>query len=306
MYAVDLTVMGMIQSALEHLRNDKEELSLIMSDYANQWTLSQAVGSPAHYIDQMIKFIMDKSQPIARIFQGYDLSPHSNIAVYVYASGVEDSKYFGDFGSFDSICRTPTIYARAGAHHIEESDGRSVLYFTRTCGIQEKVWRLQACVNSKLPVCSFEVVSVTDDGEDFVAIELDCIVPEVNGAQPLDGWEFRSAASGWQVQYGNSGDTVTARVFLRTTGDAELHRLVATVIRWALKRSRQYFEFENFQIASMSQSEPSPDFSGEQCAGFTTTFTVSGKAHDMWILRKTKIPERVQVVIEAIKSDASI
>jgi hypothetical protein len=116
--------------------------------------------------------------------------------------------------------------------------------------------------------------------------------------QPLERWEFRAYESGYVVTYGNSTDSVSARVFLRSAGDIEFHKLLRMIVRYCIKSGRQLFEFQNCQMMTMSMGEPQPDFTGESASGFTTVFNLSFKSTDTWIIKKDKLPEKIGFAIQ--------
>lgn len=305
MHFSDITVISVIRDGLEYLRQNPDELAILLDAYACQWTLFSAVGDmPGRYINQIVTFLTDRDQPLMQVFQAYHLPNPPNYAVYVFASTSETHKVTGDLGSFSQEIKTPTTYARGNAKTLETSSGNTFLYFDRSVFCASRVWKLQTAVNSRLPGQNWPVVSVIDDNERYVVVEVAGEVPSQGGMQVLQDWEFRSLASGWNVRYHNSGDTVTVRCYVRTAGDIELHRIFATIIRWCLKRGRQQLEFQNFQSATIQQSEPSPvDSSGGE--GFATSFTVTGISQDVWIAHKTRIPERLTVRLDAVAADGT-
>jgi hypothetical protein len=305
MHFADVTVIGILRDGLEYLRRNPEDLAILLDDYACQWPLFGAVGeAPGRYINQIVQFLTDNDQPLMKVFQAFHLPNPPNYAVFVFSSASETHKVAGDYGASVRQLRTPTVYTKANAQDVTESAGNTLIRFSRTDLCADRVWKLQVAVNKLLPGQSYPVVTVVDDETKYVTVEVAGVVPTVNGLQVLQDWEFRSSASGWDVTYGNSGDTVTVRCYVRTAGDIELHRIFTTIIRWCLKRGRQYLEFQNIQSSTIQQSEPSPaDPTGGE--GFVSTFTVTGIAQDVWVAKRTRIPEKITMSLAAVAEDGT-
>ena len=302
MHASDLVVIGILKSRFEYLRKNPDELAMMMSYYADLWPQSDAIGgSPAKYIDQAVRLFTNRSKDMIEVNQAYALSPNSNYGIYCLASSQESIREMGDYGYSEKQVLTPTVYAATGCDHIDEQEGHSFLVFRRSCGLEDKIWSLQRVVN-KYFTDTFLVVAVFAD-DDWFTVELDGVVPLVNGVQPLGFYQFRAWESGYNVVFGTSSDTVTVRCQLVTRGDLEIHRILAMIVRWALKSGRQQMEYNNLQVATFSQSEPTPDQAGEFANGFVSSFVITGMSHDSWITFKARIPEKVTFQLQAYESD---
>ena len=302
MHAPDLVVIGVLKNRLDYLRKNPDELAMMMSYYSGLWPQSDAIGgSPAKYIDQAVRLFTGRSKDMIEVNQAYALSPNSNYGIYCLASSQESIREFGDYGASEKQVLTPTVYATTGCDHIDEQEDHSFLVFRRSCGLEDKIWSLQRVVN-KYFTDTFLVVAVTAD-DDWITVELDGVVPLVDGVQPLGSYRFQAFESGYNVVFGTSSDTVTIRCQLVTRGDLEIHRILAMIVRWALKSGRQQMEMNGIQVATFSQSEPTPDQAGEFANGFTSGFSITGISHDSWITSKSRIPEKVTFQLLAYESD---
>jgi hypothetical protein len=301
LYNADMAVMSIVLNRLQYLRDNPDELAMLFEHYRLQWSYFSAIGcDPEQYIAKIVELFTKKNYPLINVFEGYTRQPSPNFAIFVYSSSSEETKFMGDFHEYATETLTPTVYAtNIKVHHIENFEDSSILYISRRCNLQDKIWRLQRVVNPQIPDQSWLVTQIADDGEQYIRVELNDAISEVNGQIPLTGWEFRAFASGWQVEYGISTDAVTARLFLRTAGDIELHKLLCMIVRYCLKSGRHLFEFQNCQLSTMGQSEPQPDFSGEAASGFTSVFNLSFRSTDRWIRQRTRLPERITFQVQA-------
>ena len=289
MHCCDLSMIAIIKEGLSTLVADTDELGCLLASFRYYWSADSAVGSGARYIDRAVALLTSKDSPL-EVRQELSESPYGNNTVWVgYDSINESVQSLGDYGSDEMQELQPTVYAVLDAKRIDEEEGKSVLVFPQNCGVEDNVWRLQRAYNRAFPTESFLVsdVALTDTE---VWVKLDSLLSDTS---KMRGWEFRAYRTGYQITYGHSGDSVRLNVHLRTTGDLEVHKILATVMRYVLKKSRtRSNEYQNLQVSSFSQSATVPDHEASDMA-WITTFSITGIAHDVWIVNKRRLPEKI-------------
>jgi hypothetical protein len=306
MYNEDMAVMSILLNRLQYLRDNPDELAMIFDYYRTQWSYFSAIGcKPDQYINQILDIFDKNGYPLVNVFEGYSHQSAPNFALFVYSSSQEAERSMGDYGTTEFEILTPTVYAsNVRVHHIVNHEDASILYIARSCNVLDKIWRLQRVYNKYLPNESWQVVSVADDGDQYIRVELDSVVGTVNGMQPLQQWGFRAYESGYSVTYGMSIDSCSVRLILRSTGDIEFHKLLRMIVRYCLKSGRQLFEFQNCQMMTMGMGEPQPVQTPDDVAvGFITAFSLSFKSVDTWILKKTKLPEYMAINVQMYEDE---
>lgn len=295
MHCVDLQMIAVLRETLASVLADTDELGFVLSQYTAYWSADTVVGGGATYIDRAVAMLTSKDKPFD-FYQGYDLSQEPNFGAYVrYVSISETQLSFGDYGQSDKQLLTPTVYLKAEAMRIDTEGDASVLVFPNCQSIIDRVWRLQRVLNAALPGESFQVAAVMQT-EDEIKVKLSA---EVSNSAVLRGWEFRAFESGYCAELGGSGDTVQLAVELYSVGDIEVHKILATLLRYCIKKARtRSCEYQNFQAMRVSQSGPQPGGSGTDVT-WLTTFNLSGVAQDIWIINKARLPEKITWAITA-------
>jgi hypothetical protein len=115
-------------------------------------------------------------------------------------------------------------------------------------------------------------------------------------------WDAASGREDRLYSINSSQDDVQVQMNLQTLGDASVHRLLATVIRYCLKKQRLWFDECGLQVATYSQTPPILTEDGE--SEFQTVYTIQAKFTDSWIDHEHTLPDptaniKIEVVAES-------
>lgn len=298
LYITDLVVVAAVNKAIEHLKQNPDELEFLLSGYMCLKPIAELTGGYA-YVKQLMDVILGVNDKKLIVSTYYNPNPTSNYELFVIGSGGEATQFLGDQGHISTYETKPTVYLTANASGIASSN--TLKFLKSTCACDILFPSLVAVLNDGS--CQFvaKVVSVINS-EDYVHVSLDKDIP-LSGSKPkLNGWQFLSPNPYQIVDTHSSGDQINIQMLLRTTGDAELHKLFAMIVRYALKSQRVFMTANGIQVSRVSQSPLSEEGSTQDMI-FTSNFTLSGTAFDTWINSKQQAPDRVVFELTAVPQD---
>ena len=97
----------------------------------------------------------------------------------------------------------------------------------------------------------------------------------------LIDWEVVTNSHTKIAEIHTSSNDVEVMINLKSSGDIEVHKLLALVVRYCLKSHRLFIDSRGLQLGKSSQSYPIP-YDQEQGI-FQTNFNLNGKYFDSWI-----------------------
>ena len=294
LYIPDLVVISAVNRALERLRNNPDELEFLLSGYMCLKPVAELTGGYA-YVKQLMDVILGVNDKKLIVSTYYNTNQTSNYELFVVASGGESTMFLGDQGQVSSCEVSARVYLTANASKV--LDKRTLKFLKSTCACDIVFPSMTAYLKDGDCEFSAKVVSVINH-EDYVHVTLDKDVP-LSGSKPkLNGWQFKSPVDYQVVDTHASGDSVSVQLLLRTAGDAELHKLFAMIVRFALKSERQFMTTNGLQVSRVSQSPLSEEGSTQDIV-FTSNFSLNATAFDHWIYSKSTPPDRVSLEVTA-------
>jgi hypothetical protein len=315
MYLADLAVMATIQSGLQHLKENPDELEYLLSNYVDLCMINKMTGG-YKYVRMLMDVMLDKSGQQIIIDEYYTQNTQSNYAVYVISSGGESNKFFSDYGQEEQQQIDPKVYLIADAF---KNKGKNKLVFLKNTGILDAVsvgmkaviatpsGTFEASVKEIFPDKKNQPDAPSSEGvnnPDSITVVLDQDIPFFEGKPCLKGWNFKSKHKARVAVINASGDSVNIGVLLKTTGDIQLHKLFTLVMRYILKKGRMTLESQGLQVATITQSPPSEE-GGTQDVAFTTTFSIKAAAFDFWIDKKVSLPDKICLHVDGVSQDGS-
>lgn len=291
MYIADLVVINAVNKAIEHLRQNPDELEFLFTGYMCLPDVAKLTGG-YKYVKQIMEVIQGVGDKKLNVQTYYNVETSTNYDLYVIDSGSESDMFMGDQGNIYSQCIEPTVYLTADASVLSSKSTLKFLKTTCACDIIFVGMIAKARVNG----CDFEakVLSISFDANGMVDVELDKPIPKNGKSLVLKGWQFISPNPRQIVNTHASLDRVNVSLMLRTAGDIEIHKLFSIVVRYALKSQRPYLEANGIQISSVSRGPAQEENSGQNIF-FTTQFSLTGKAADHWIYQKNIPPDKMQI-----------
>lgn len=263
----DLVTCYVIRDGLQNLASNPDHCRYILGGFTTT-PLSSLVARD--HIEQAVKFVTENAINVAPY---YELDMQKRPSVAVVSSGGEDTQFIGDFGSYcvSKNKLQPEIYAEFDAKSIEGDEIR----VPRALKLEDKIW-INVIVTNGTVSARVKGILVRD-GEDTVLL-LDKDLPD---GTTLKDWKAQSLDRQKGLEIHSSMDKVTVQVNLSTTGQASVHRLLALIIRYTLKRGRQQFEAFGLQVPTFSYT---PLMLGDADElEFQTVFTIETKVLDSWI-----------------------
>lgn len=277
----DLIAQVVIEDGLKSLREHPHRLEYILNRHCQIQKLSEKVG------DKYIKNAMDLIMTAKLIVRPYfvpDQDQYPN--VMIAASYTEDQTFFNDYGSVEDLPKhviEPILYAEFDLKGI----GKDKLIVSPNYKLEEKVWIGLEVTNGK------ESAKVTGifvrEGKD-TELFIDKTLPE---GTALRGWKAQTPKTNKAAVINVSSDKVTIQCKLATSGDPDVHRIFATVMRYCLKRGRKLFDFYGIQNVYVAQTPPM--VTGQEDMIMETVFTVEGIIHDSWIEREVEPVGRIDL-----------
>lgn len=269
----DLITAAVIEDGLQHLRRNPGHLNFILSPFCRFPQIRSLVG--AKYISQAVEYITNNQLYVAPYYE----ADHTKIpSVVTVARTGEDQQFIGDMGFYQPECKIfdPIEYGTFDIVGLEQD--RRVLFVPEAAKVEDMLWPNIWLRNGDFKV---QVRGVhTQKGKD-TRILLNSRVPEGTNYK---GWVAQSSERRFGYEVHSNIEAVEVNCKLTTSGDYSLHRLMAIVTRYCLKRGRFLFESYGFQAPKISQGMAVLENGGQDApAIFTTVFSVNGKLGEHWI-----------------------
>lgn len=287
----DMIVVEGFNRAFANLRYNPHHLEFITCGYHDTPFLKSLHGEK--YIEQIVKLITENK---VFIEPGYRLDAVKFPSIAVIASYTESDQFIGDYGdSFEQTVINPIVYKEFDAKGFSED--KKSLIVSKELGVQEVAYPgrvLRAPSGTKYRIVQTEIKDTSV--EIFVDVEID---------QLLQGWKIQSVDTSKVAAVNTSLSTADVSIQLTTTGDIEVHKLLALVCRYALKWNRKFFESQGLQVSTSSQRYPI--ITDETQSIIQTQFNLSGKIADSWIIQETVNPAELDYTLCVVpdKNDES-
>jgi hypothetical protein len=209
----------------------------------------------------------------------YEIDLKRRPRIAVMSSGREEMQFLGDYGgkecvSWDSL--PAHIYADFDA--IAVTDDRTGLIVSAGLKLENVLWINMIISHGEFST-SIESMLVRD-GEDTI-INLKDALPE---GTALRGWKAQSQIRQKGIEYNASAEKVNVSIYLTTSGDASINRMLSTIVRAVLKKGRMTFEQAGMMTPLFSYSPVLLTESNEM--EFESTFTIEATMVDAWIERE--------------------
>jgi len=265
----DLVTTFVINDGLEQLAAHPDQCLFLLGAFCGE-PLNKLVNKD--HINQAVELITSKKIIVAPY---YELDMKYRPSVGIVASGVEDTQFLGDVGFIQqSLVLNPVTYATFDIKAVN-LDTVNV-----SAGLNLDQLLVLGCVIS---IGSFTAklkgINVVA-GQDTVLF-LDTTIPP---GTPFLNWKASSVPSSKAYEVLSSMDKVTIQVNLLTTGQSSVHRLIALIIRYCLKRGRQYFDQFGLQVPTFSYTPVICTDDSE--LEFQSTFTIETKVMDSWVFKE--------------------
>lgn len=289
----ELAVQAVIQEGLTNLRRNPHHLEYILGKYCSIPYVAKRVG-PEFIKNAMIMIL--KSELTTRPYYTENIDQYP--ILILASSYTEDQKFLGDFGGYDTeavqkqaqFSSSPTIYATFDSVSIV-GDEMSV---HNDYGLADKLFSGVYVFGSDV----YAQVKGIKKEETKTVLYLDRKFPKKT---TLKGWKASTMPVKMFSITNSSTNSVTVQISLFTSGDPELHRVYAQVIRYCLKRGRKYMEGYGLYDSSFSQ-EPMTVMNDEGLI-FRTGFGMQCIEEDEWIEMDITTINRVELEVVANSLD---
>ena len=281
----DLYVLYILEDFFRDLRNNPEKLNYILSGYSRFEKMIEKTGT--NYINECVSFIYDNK---IKFVPGYELNSESVPCISTLSYSGEDNQFIGDTGMQNMLYNDATKIIKPIIYHKFAilSSSETTLTVPQEYDLINKLWRNIFIVNGNF---SSQVVgmrnAVTDGNKPVTLINLKDTIPS-----GLDKtlWTSQSGPQEYLASLSASQEHVTVLIKLITSGDYSVHRLLNTVLRYALKANRLNFDNSGLQNSTFTFQMPQPF--NDQDKGFETTVIMNTLITDHWIekLQKTIDP----------------
>jgi hypothetical protein len=293
----ELVVQAVVQDGLTNLRQNPHHLEYILSAYSEIDYIRTRVGS--NFIRNAMDMLLNSQLSIRPYYvESIDVYP----CLIISASYSEDERYFSDYGSVESLGDlshsgstqvSPRIFAKFSATAVDGDEIR----VPKEYEIEKLVFR-GLWVTNEGYIAAIDRVACLDKE---TVIYLDRKLPK---NVPLKGWEAKTLPSVLKAAINGSLNAVSMQMGLFTTGDPELHRVYAQIIRYCLKRGRKLFDEYGIQGVTINQQPPT--VASDDGPIFRTVFSVDGTELDTWIETDINPPKRIGVTISASSENSKL
>lgn len=271
----DLIAVSVIKDGLLHLSNNPKHLEFILGQFCNK-NIADLVGH--EYVKQCVDFVINNEISVLPYYQA-DIKRRPSVVVV--ASGTESQQFIGDYGAVQKpvLILPENTYASFEVKSVEGS----VVKVSSNLNLEKKLWH-----GMYIRALDFEAKLegvLVREGED-TALYLSQDVPD---GTPLVGWSAGSSDKRRGAILSASTDDVSIQCKLTTTGDFSVHRLMAIVIRYCLKRGRPYFDEVGLQVATFGYSPPM--LTDQEELEYETVFNITGKFTEHWIDHEFDAPD---------------
>ena len=270
MFAVaDLIVLNAIESGLENLRNNPHHLEFILGKYEDTEYMRKLHGSS--YVRQCKDFVLHN-----KIFVKpyYVLDAAKLPSVSVVAQYQEETQVLGDFGFTEKEPQEipPVVLGEVNGVAWGKEDNELIIGNAESVAdwiysgayLHQKDW-------------SSRIAMMIPQEDDKAMVVCETSVPK----KTLMGWQVTTAPSSRTAILNAAGNAVTVSIDLKSSGDIEVHKLLALVVRYCLRRGRLLMDENGLQNTISSQNFPVA-YDEEQSI-YQTTFSLQGKIWDCWI-----------------------
>ena len=289
----ELVVQAVVQDGLTNLRQNPHHLEYILNAYSDIEYIRRRVG--ANFIRNAMDMLIGSELAIRPYYvENIDTYP----CLIISASYNEDQKYIGDYGSVETFEGTtyddariqPHIYATFSASSIYKDEIR----VPKSYNIEDAIF-LGLWVVNQTTTAVIKRIQISDTE---TILHLDRSLPD---GLPLEGWEAKTLPGPLKAKVNASTNGVSIQMALFTSGDAELHRVYAQVIRYCLKRGRKLFDHYGLQDIDIAQQPPT--VASDEGPMFRTMFSVNGVELDTWIEYDINPPERLTLDLAPVNDD---
>jgi hypothetical protein len=265
----DLLTVAVIKDGLNHLAKNPHHLEYILGAFACE-PLRSFVGK--EHIKDCVEFVTQNRIQVAPY---YELDMKRRPSIGVVASGREEQLFLADAGDdsrYNRITMPARVYAEFDAMSI--SDSRDELVVSAGLKLDKILWIGLILSNGKQDTRITGIL--VRDGENTV-IYLKDKLPE---GTSLRGWKAKSQPRGEGTSCDASMDMVNIQLQLASTGDPSVHRLLAIVVRYCLKRGRMMFESNGLQVPIISYTALLSSESSE--IEWESSFTIEAKFTELY------------------------
>ena len=283
----DLLAVAVINDGLQHLSRNPFHLEFILGAFTRE-PLQSIVG--VEHIKQCIDFVTKNRIHVAPFYQ---LDIKRRPAIGVISSGREEQQYIGDYGTTanpnnQDMILPPRIYSRFDA--VGVTSDLTGLLAANAFKLSEKMWPGQIVTNDQFTSRVTGILPGSSTSPDTIFVA-DALPADVR----LSGWRTQSQRLEKGIICNASTDLVTIQLKLTTTGDMGVHRLLAIVLRYCLKRGRLLFDQYGLQVATFSFTPMAA--TDETEAEFESTATIEAKYTDLWIEREFDLSDSTKKLV---------
>ena len=270
----ELVVQGIIQEGLTNFRNNPHHLEYVLGRYSDNPFIAKKVGP--NFIKNAMQMIL-KSDLTTRPYYTENMDSYP---IMIFASSYsEDQQFLGDFGAYDTEVADKTGAFNTSPYVYASFDASSVsadtIVVSNDYKLTEKMFAGLYVFNSKT---IFAKVLGIAPGLTSVSLLLDRKLPAKTA---LKNWSVSTIPKKVYSVTNSSMNAVTIQATLFTSGDPELHRVYAQVIRACFKKGRQQLEEYGIQNSSFAQ-EPMTVVNDTDLV-FRTSFSMQAVETDTWI-----------------------
>lgn len=291
----ELALQAVIQDGLANLRAHPHHLAFILGSYSEIPYVQKRVGP------QFVKNAMDMILKNTLTVQpNYTMNIDTYPCVVIAAAYTEDQEFLGDFGQFMGLedsglsgdfTVAPNNYAQFDATAIQGDE----ILLDPSYKIENSIFTGLYAVNKKISV---KITGINPKAEGGCSLHLEKKLP---AGAPLKGWKVQNLPRKVQATLHASQNAVQAQISLFTSGDAELHRVYAQIIRYCLKRGRQTLEQWGLQNTSFGQQPAT--VAVDEGPIFQSSFSMQAVQTDSWIADDWISAQQIDVITFASNSN---
>lgn len=286
----DLVTSYVIEQGFRHLVANPSQLHCILGLFEAHG-LDTLVGP--RYVKDCMDLILNNKIAVG---PHYNMDLRQKPSISVIASYAEDQIFIGGGHDLQQIGEIqPRVVQRFDAHQIKTDS----VMVSKGYNLTTKFWHGLVAVNG---ADEFKIIGIirAPEGTDYDELLFDRMFSEEELARITPAtWVMATGTRSITAEMHASIDKITVQMRLVTTGDYEVHRLMATVTRWALKWGRSTLLFQRYGIMEPIFSQTPPVGTDDQEPEMETVFTLNGQMTDSWLARTTVSPERIDICLVA-------
>lgn len=286
----DLITAAVIKDGLEHLAANPDHCRFILGGF--QTGIAAQFVNHDH-INQAVEFVTKNQINISPYYEN-DIKKRPSVSIV--SSGSESTQFIGDYGreGLKEAVMSPIIYAR---FDIKSYDG-DTMSVPRGLKLENSLWPNQILTNGQDTV-RLKGIQVKEDQDTVLFLD-----KVLTAGTSLKGWQAQSLTRAKGYVINSSSDKITVQVQLVTTGFASVHRLLAVIIRYCLKRGRMLFDNAGMQIPTFSYTPLMLNDDTE--LEYQSVFTIESTATDSWIESEYDLNDNTKkfvIDIDAVPTD---